>query len=208
MGDKNRALVVLCFLFLIPACTARQIVEPYKGATTHRLLSKSVDRMMERVPENDLGFMQGKKVFLEVNFLKEMLPQEYASARLAVHLERRGIKLVGKKEDADLTLVVFFTSLGSDRSDLNIGTPEFPIPSPLGGGPIVTIPKLSLFGADVYKGITEMYYYILDNQTEEVVRRQDCLKGQAYSNKYVFLFVLTWTIDDLDDRPERPGEED
>jgi hypothetical protein len=197
MTKKIVAALLFALLALTWSCTSRQIIETYKGSTTQRLMAKSIHRMVGAVPSEDLAIMKGAKVFVEYNFLEEMLPKNYVKRRFEVFLSEQGVKLAKDQAEAQILLVMFFTSLGSDRTETNLGTPEIPIPSPVGGGPIATVPKFSLYGADTYEGLAEVYYYIYDNREFSLLKAREGVLGKAYSNRYTVLFVFSFISDDI-----------
>src|SRR6056297_3409847 len=106
---------LLLLLVLSCACSSRQVSDHYTGATEQRLIAHSINDLMEKLPEKDFSELQGKKVFLECFFLNNIEPLAYSKERFRLELmDTWGCRMVPEKTDADMTVQVFFTAIGTD----------------------------------------------------------------------------------------------
>ena len=150
----------LCILFLLIflcSCSTRQVSDKYSGATEQRLTSHSINDLFERLPEKYFAKIDGKKVYIECHFLNNIEPVLYAKQRLILELmDTYNCQPVSEKSQADITLSVFFTAIGTDLDKFGLSLPDLVVP---GAGVISSIDIISL---EMFHGVSEMYYYFLD----------------------------------------------
>jgi hypothetical protein len=172
---KGIALTLtLCVCF---SCSSRQVVEDFNGSTAQRLTTYSVDALMEKLPDEHFSTVSGKRVHLECAFLDNTLATDYARRRLEMELvERYGCTFVETPETADILLRFFFNSIGTDVDHAGFRTPEFALPGMPG------LPAINLLTIDMFHGVAECYYYILDND-QQVLAKGDRVKAVVRSDK-------------------------
>lgn len=173
-------------LFFCPACATREVRDDFAGATAQRLATYSLDHLMEKLPQADLSRLSGKTVFLESHFVLENRDPSlaaYAKRRLELALLKQSrCRLTERPEDADRRLVVFFTSIGTDREKAGFTTPEFLLPGFAG------TTRIDLLSLDMYHGISELYYYILD-ENNQVLAQSDKIKSVVRTDKIALPIV-------------------
>ncbi|MBS3758983.1 MAG: hypothetical protein KGY61_10005 [Desulfobacterales bacterium] len=185
MMKKPVALVL--FLIFLAACSSRQIVGQYEGATAQRLTSHSVNNMIANIPEKDFSCLEDKKVYLSCYFLNNIEPLAYAQKRLELELmDKYQCRLVPEPSEAEIRLHVFFTSLGTDTDEFGLHTPELVIPG-LGG-----FSQIDVISLEMFHGITELYYYIVDDK-DRIVAKSDMMKT-VVRNDSLSLPVITIPI--------------
>ncbi|MFZ5562778.1 MAG: hypothetical protein ACOZBW_01910 [Thermodesulfobacteriota bacterium] len=170
---KHYRLMMALSLLLLVSCTTRQVREDFAGSTGQRLTSHSINLVMDKLPEKDFDILRGETVYLECLFLKNIEPLAYARRRLEMALlEKYQCRLAADPAQAKFRLTVFFTSIGTDFDKIGISTPDIVLPGM--GGPM----SIDVLALEMYHGITEFYYYILDAENRVLVRG-DMLKKKA-----------------------------
>lgn len=175
-----KKLLLFPVLLLLCSCTARQVVTDYEGSTAQRLVAHSVDRAARHFAGQNLKLLKNKKLYIEFNYLEGMEGHEYLRNRLLAELHYRGIETVADKSNADLFMDIFCVSLGTDNSYSGLTTPS--IPTAIG-----SVPKIKIIGADLYRGISEFYYFLHD-KSGKLYFRSDIINGKAKSDEYNLLF--------------------
>lgn len=195
---KSRNLMTRWLLFcmaailiaLTSACTTRQVVDDFAGATAQRLTAYSVDELMRKLPEEDFSLLKGKRVFLACHFLEEIHPLEYAKQRLALELmDTYGCTVTDDPEMADMRLEFFFTAIGTNHDKAGFKTPDFAVPG-------MSVMSIDLLTLDMFHGICEGYYYIL-NPEGQVLARGDKVKSVIRTDR-IGLPIITIPVNDLD----------
>lgn len=167
-------MVLVCCCW---SCSTRQVVDDFHGSTAQRLTTYSVDAAMEKLPEEPLSLVTGKRVHLECVFAEAMPAIDYARGRLEMELvERYDCMLVASPEEAEILLRFFFNSVGTDAEHAGFQTPAFSVPGVPG------IPGIDLLTLDMFHGITECYYYILD-ANRRMLAKGDRVKAVIRSDK-------------------------
>ncbi len=183
-------LLFIIFLVLMTACSTRQVIERYHGSTAQRLTSHSVNDMIAAIPEADFSRLQNKPVYLECYFLNDIEPLAYAKKRLELELmDRYQCRLVSDPVDAEMEVYVFFTSLGTDSDKFGLSTPEIAIPG-------MGLSSIDLLALEMFHGITELYYYIVDDR-EQIIAKSDVIQTRV-RNDSLALPVITIPINTVD----------
>lgn len=173
-----KKLLMLLLIVFLCSCSAQQISENYQGATEQRLLSHSINDLAEALPEADFELLEGKIVFLECHFLNDIKPVEleshylnnikpveYAKQRLVLELiNTYNCHIVTQQSDAEITLQIFFTALGTDLDKFGLSLPDLVVP---GAGVVSSIDIIAL---EKFHGVAEMYYYFLDENNHIIAK--------------------------------------
>jgi len=154
-----------CILFLMMSgCSTRQVAEQFNGSTEQRLVTHSVDQLMRSLPQEPLNLLTQKKVFLQSHFIKEGVLLDYATSRLKAEISQRyHSSWVASPKISDYVIDVFFTSLGTDQDSFGL---SIPLPVQGEGTEPAKIPILSF---DMFHGISEMYLYLTETATNNIV---------------------------------------
>ncbi|HMA84854.1 MAG TPA: hypothetical protein VKN73_04050 [Desulfosalsimonadaceae bacterium] len=187
---KKSALLILGLIILMTACSTRQVMDQYNGATAQRLTSHSVNDMIADMPEADFSRLQDKPVYLECYFLNDIEPLAYAKKRLELELmDKYQCRLINDPADAEMQVYVFFTSLGTDEGSFGLKTPEIAIPG-------MGLSSIHIISLEMFHGITELYYYIVDDK-EQIIAKSDMIKTRV-RNDSLALPVITIPINTVD----------
>ena len=187
---KKAVLVILALIILLAGCSTRQVMDQYHGATAQRLTSHSVNDMIANIPETDFSSLKGKQVYLACYFLNDIEPLAYAEKRLELELMHKyQCRMVSAPGDAEMQVYVFFTSLGTDADKFGLYTPEVAIPG-------MGLSSIDLIALEMFHGITEFYYYIVDDSGRITVK-SDMMKTRV-RNDSLGLPMITIPINTVD----------
>ncbi|MEN8264431.1 MAG: hypothetical protein ABFR82_13315 [Nitrospirota bacterium] len=183
--------ILLILMLISSSCATRGIHDKYLGATEQRLITQSIDKLIKKLPEQDFSILKGKKIYLECYFLEDSEFLKYAKKRIELELmEKYNGTLFAEPESADMVLHVFFNAIGTDQDKAGFKTPDFIIP---GVGGAVSIDIITL---DMYHGISELYYYIID-QKNMVITRGEKIRSTVRTDKLSFP-IISIPINTLD----------
>jgi hypothetical protein len=184
-------LLIISFLLIFQSCSTREILPDYSGSTEQRLTSHSIRKLIQSLPEKDFSLLRDKKVYLECFFLEKKEPLNYAAKRLEFELiDKYNCKMVQDKNDSQVGVHIFFTSMGTDKDKFGLSTPEFILPG------VGAISSIDLIALDMFHGITELYYYITDSN-EKVITKSSPLK-MTVRNDSLALPIITIPISSVD----------
>lgn len=123
------------------------------------LISSAVDRSLARV---DFKPIAGAKVFLKPDLL-DCVDKNYILLTIKAKLLRNDNTLVDKPEDADVILEVASGGVGTDRTDLFVGTPEMNLG--LMGG----LPKTTVYERKKAMGTAKLVIVATDTKSKQPV---------------------------------------
>jgi len=185
---KRSLFVVIALSMLLVSCSARQVTPTYEGLTAQKLISRSIDRGLQNISQSDLLFLVNHKVFIDWYSLSTMTESTYIKARLELELELHNINIVNSRSVADYTMIVFCTAAGTATQFSGFETPDMSLSA-------MPLPRIKVFGIDLYKGEFEFYYYLKDAKGQ-IIKRSEFVRGKAKSDK-INLFTITIPINDI-----------
>ncbi len=179
-----KKILILCLLMLMTiSCSTREILSDYSGSTQQRLITHSIRKLIDTLPENDFSGLREKKVYIESYFVHKSETLNYAKTRFKFELlDKYNCKIVEKKSESQIRVYVFFTSLGTDKDTFGISVPDFIVPG------VGVIPGVKIIALDKYHGITELYYYITD-ENDMVISKSNQLKKTIRNDSLAFPFI-------------------
>lgn len=164
---------LILLIIVLTACGSRQVQDSLVGSTAQRLVSYAIDDLARSLPESDFAPLSGQRLRIESHFLENGDLRAYADQRLAMELSSRfGIEVVDGLMPADHSLVVFYTSLGTDQDHLGFFLPLGFVP-----GVDETV-RINLITLEQFHGIAEMYYYLDQDLRSDILqsrKRTDAL---------------------------------
>lgn len=188
-GRVVRLIVLLVSTLTLVGCGSRQVQDSLTGSTAQRLVTYSVDELMQQLPDRDFEAFSGRSLYLESHFLEKSELQRYADQRLAMELARRfDIRVVDQKLGADATLNVFYTSLGTDQDHKGFFLPLGVMPG------IDESTRINLITIEQFHGIAEMYYFIGETGSE---RRGETIQARTRTDA-LGLPIITIPISTID----------
>lgn len=163
---KNLILLITVALF-ISGCSTRQVVSELDGSTAQRLVTHSIDHLMQKIPAEDFPSCSNKKVYVEPHFITASPVLDYATERFKMELGQSfDCRIVETRQAADYRVSLFFTSLGTEFDILGLSIPFLVIPGVSGAADI------NILAVEMFHGISEMYYYIRDAEGRVLLRRE------------------------------------
>ncbi len=188
----KRVLSILMLCAFLSACSTREASEQFRGSTSQRLLTYSVNNLMAQLPDENFISLAGKPVYVRSHFIEASQTLNYATQRLYMELTGRlHLNLVDSPEKAQYELDFFFTSLGTDSDVFGLTIPIF-----WGSG---GQPSLDLLAVRMYHGVSEMYYYSKDKETG-VVTPYSRILNRSRTDRFSIPF-FSFPVDDLDENP-------
>lgn len=185
----RRAIFTALISALLAGCAARQATDTLGGSTAQKLVTYSIDDLVDTLPEADFTAWTGKRVFIQSHFIAHTATQAYADKRLAVALDRRfGIDVVDAPGAAEATLNVFYTSLGTDRDTQGFFLPLGFMPG------LDPATRVNLITLERFQGVAEMYYFIGERGTET---RGQVIQARTRTDS-LGLPVITIPINNID----------
>lgn len=168
----RRISCLLLLLLLCAGCSTRGLNDRYASATAQRLVSQSLDKLIKDLPQADLQRLTGQQVYLKSYFVEPLVAEfggsssllAFADQRLRLELlERYACRFVSSPEAADYQLHFFFNAIGTDQDSLGLATPQLYLPS-------LGTTQIDFIALEMFHGVSEGYYYLIDQQQAEVLR--------------------------------------
>lgn len=187
----KRIFSIILMCTFLSACATREASEQFRGSTSQRLLTYSINNLMTQIPEAHFVPFEGHPVYVRSHFIEASQTLNYTAQRLYLELTSRfNLKLVDAPEKARYELDFFFTSLGTDNDVFGLTIPVFWV----GGDQ----PSLDILAVRMYHGVSEMYYYAKDKETG-VVTPYARILNRTRTDRFSTPF-FSFPVDDLDER--------
>lgn len=122
----------LATLVTLAGCGSTRWSDTTRTATEQFVISHAVD---QAVGQLDFGFLAGRKVFFDPEFLEDTVHRKYLISTLRQHLLAGGCLLQEKREDAEYVVEARTAVLGTDRDDVLLGVPQMNLPAVVPGVP-------------------------------------------------------------------------
>jgi hypothetical protein len=179
---KFIVLAILLAVFL-SGCSTRQIISELDGSTAQRLVTHSIDQLMQKIPAEDFPSCREKNVYVKPHFIKATPLLYYATERFKMELGQSfGCRIVESKQSSDYNVNLFFTSLGTESDIFGISIPFLVIPGVSGASDI------NILAVEMFHGISEMYYYV-SNSDGQVLLRREKSKASVRTDKFALPFI-------------------
>jgi len=188
---KASLTLIILLSFFISGCSTRQVIPELDGSTAQRLVTHSVDHLMQKIPEEDFSSCRNKNVYIQPHFIKSSPLLSYATDRFKMELMQRfGCHLVDSKQAADYNVNLFFTSIGTEYDIFGLSIPFLVIPG------ISAASDINLLAVEMFHGISEMYYYVSDAKGQFIFRR-DKTQATVRTDSFALPFI-TFPINTMD----------
>lgn len=153
MPKAFASLTLACLL--LTGCASRQVQESMTGSTAQRLVTHSIDQLMEALPPEDFEPWRDQRLWLDSNFVEEGPLKRYADQRLRLALGQRfGIRPAVSESESDARLSVFYTSMATDQELAGFYLPIGVIPG------FQEQTRINLITLEKFHGVAELYYFI------------------------------------------------
>lgn len=189
----RRSIFILSLVVLLSGCSTRGLNDRYASVTEQRLVTQSLDTLIRALPEQDFAPLQQQSVFLQAYFIEQPISPElgqaeqpsrvaFARQRLKMELQQRyACQLVERPEDAAFQVHFFFNAIGTDQDSLGITLPEIYLPG-------VGVSKIDFLAVEMFHGVSEGYYYIVDSR-QAVTLRGELQKARVRTDRLNLPFI-------------------
>jgi len=123
------------------------------------LISNAVDQSLDKV---DFRPVSGAKVFLKTDLL-DCVDKNYVMLSTRSRLLANKCTLVDKAEDSDIVMEIASGGVGTDRTELVVGTPEIPL------GLMGSVPKLNFYERNKAMGTAKLVIIATDSKSKQPV---------------------------------------
>ncbi|MGH7214332.1 MAG: DUF6655 family protein [Tepidisphaeraceae bacterium] len=197
-GVWRRVLLLLC-PFLV-GCTTIRVTDPPRTATEQFLMSQAVGKALDALTVEAL---RDRAVWVDTGFLtgSAVVPPEvlFTLAQMREELLMGGVRLVHKRELAQVVLEVRSAGIGIDRHDFLLGLPAIYIPgvqSATGNIPVAT-PELAIIKRLTQRGFASVAYVAYWADTGEVVAQSGPGVGRTMREDWWFFGIGPRTVGDI-----------
>lgn len=184
MWRSSFCLIGLAVLLeLSGGCASVRTTDPTRTATEMFLMSEAATRAVDQLKSDAL---RDRKVYLDATYINaSTLTQEqsFMLAELRAQLLLGGVRLVDKKENAQIVMEVRSGGLSIDRLEFLLGIPSIYISggtSPAPGNLPVATPELALVKTTRQKGFASIAYVAYWADTGEVIASSGPFVGKTY----------------------------
>ena len=123
------------------------------------LISNAVDQSLSKV---DFRPVSGAKVFLKTDLL-DCVDKNYVMLTMRSKLLASHCTLVDKADDAEIVIEIASGGVGTDRTDLVVGTPEIPL------GIMGSVPKVNFYERKKAMGTAKLAIIATDAKSKQPV---------------------------------------
>ena len=148
---------------------------------------RAADALAAQVPSNITAYLDLS------GFAGQDTP--YAQAAIQDALLRHGVRLVADRPKADAVILPRAGNLSTDERQSLFGIP--PLPVPVAGAALTTLPPLALYQESEAKGIAKFAASVYDPKTGKLIVSTDPAYGFSHANSGVVLFFITWRKNDM-----------
>ncbi|MGB7156951.1 MAG: DUF6655 family protein [Tepidisphaeraceae bacterium] len=173
-------LMILCALCGAGGgCATIRTTDPPRTATEQFLLSGAATRAIDQLSSESL---RDRKVFIDTTFLGSgQTTNEYAFliGELRAKLLLSGIRLVPKREEAQVLLELRSGGLGIDRLEYLLGIPSLYLPTATQTTVPIATPELAIVKSTKQRGFASVAYVAYWADTGEVVAHSGPFIGRT-----------------------------
>jgi hypothetical protein len=155
MGMK-RSLPVLLSVTCLLGCASMKESDTSRTGLEQLLISNAVDQSLSKV---DFTPVAGAKVHLKSDLL-DCVDKNYVVLCTKSKLLANQCTLVDKPDDADVVLEIASGGVGTDRTELQVGSPEIPL------GLMGSIPKLNVYERKKAMGTAKLAIVATDTKSK------------------------------------------
>jgi hypothetical protein len=150
------SLACCCFVF---GCATMKQSDTSRTGLEQLLISNAIDQSLQKV---DFRPIAGAKVHLKTDLL-DCVDKNYAILSMKGKLLANQCTLVDKPEDADVQLEIASGGVGTDRTELVVGTPEIPL------GLMGSVPKVNFYERNKAMGTAKLAIVATDVKSKQPV---------------------------------------
>ncbi len=159
MIDLKRIAGVLLLGATCLGCASMKESDTSRTGLEQLLISSAVDESLNKV---DFTPVAGAKVFLKADYL-ESVDKNYVLMSMRSRLLSHDCMLVDKADEADVVMEIASGGIGTDRTDLVVGSPEIPL------GLMGSVPKINVYERKRAMGTAKLCVIATDTKTKRPV---------------------------------------
>ncbi|HEY9568175.1 MAG TPA: DUF6655 family protein [Thalassobaculum sp.] len=180
-------------------CSSVRRTTPERTATEQILLSRAVDRALERL---EISLPPGTTVYMDPSRF-EAYDRGYAISALRDRLLVSGVHMVDVRDDAEVVVEIRSGALSTNENEALIGIPSFSLPIPLAGD--LKTPELAVVKQTSRRGIAKIAFTAYWTSDGALADRTDPVIGISGYDDWKFL-GLGWHEGDVmpNQLPPRP----
>jgi hypothetical protein len=167
-------------LVLCAGCSTVRITDPPRTATEQFLLNQSTARAVDQLTAEPL---RDRKVYVDWQYMTGRTlsdDQSYLVGEVRAKLLMSGVRMVHKREEAQIIVEVRSQAIGTERADNLIGIPSVTVPT-LTAQSLAT-PEVALFKSTRQKGFASVAIVAYWQDTGEVVASSGPFVGSTFRN--------------------------
>jgi hypothetical protein len=140
-------------------CASMKESDTARTGLEQLLISNAVDQSLSKV---DFSPIAGAKVHLKTDFL-DCVDKNYIILTTRSKLLANRCTLMDKPDEADVVLEMASGGVGTDRTDLTVGSPEIPL------GLMGSIPKVNVYERKKAMGTAKLVLVATDTKTKQPI---------------------------------------
>lgn len=173
------SLGYLVSLVMAQGCASTKTTNTARTAQEQLLISNSIDQALDKVDFTAFG---RAKVHIDEKYL-DCVDKQYLVGSVRHRVLRSGASLVEKAEEADIIVEVRSGGVGTNTSDMFVGSPALSVPGPFP----ISLPEVRLLSKQAQMGIAKIGIVAYDAKTREMLGDGGMTMAQSDdSNWYVF----------------------
>jgi hypothetical protein len=196
-----RRIALLIFFLLIGmvdfGCATIRTTDPPRTATEQFLLTEATRKAVDQIRADTL---RDRKIFTDVSYLVPNVPENmFAIAELRRKLLMDGVRIVEKRDQAEVILEVRSGGIGIDRLEYLFGIPSFYLTPTTGNNtqvPLAT-PELSIFKNTRQKGYAAIAFVAYWADTGELVASSGPFLGKTFREDWWIFGVGPKTLGNI-----------
>jgi hypothetical protein len=178
-------------------CATIRTTDPPRTATEQFLLSGAAARAIDQLSSESL---RDRRVFIDTTYLgSSQTANEYAFliGELRAKLLLSGIRLVPKREEAQILLELRSGGLGIDRLEFLLGIPSLYLPSATASTIPIGTPELAIIKSTKQRGYASVAYVAYWADTGEVVAHSGPFVGRTVREDWWILGTGPRTVGNI-----------
>ena len=161
MSHRKASFGLFVVLLGLIGCGTTRMTDTTRAASEMLLVSQAVDRAVESL---DFSELQGKTVFLEVQYLDGTVDKGYLISSIREHLLAYGALIQEERGKATYVVEPRSGAVGTDKYSLLVGTPAMSLPAVVPGVPSA-IPEIALVKRTDQKGVAKLSVFAYNRTT-------------------------------------------